>query len=312
MMKLSGSLFQKALIDGDYSPRFFAYYYKQWTGYRMSYHQHDSTEIMYLISGGCVVDVMSGEGREDSFRLKRGELIILDANIPHRLIVEEGTSCRMLNVEFGFSEYGGVAPSVGRLARQEEVVAELLQNPFTSLVLPDPEDIYYVLKSLVLELDQRRTGEGSLIDLLFSELLLRLARLRREQWHASQQPAQIYVRRSIEFMHQNYDQAIQVKDIAAAVSLHPGYLHRIFKEHTSRTLTDYLTMLRMEKSKMLLGQSDIPIVEIADYVGISSRQYFHLLFKKYAHCTPVEYRNSIERHKWNYGEQSGTNISEDI
>ncbi|GGF73458.1 hypothetical protein GCM10010912_18370 [Paenibacillus albidus] len=311
-MKLSGSLFQKALIDGDYSPRFFAYYYKQWTGYRMSYHQHDSTEIMYLISGGCVVDVMSGEGREDSFRLKRGELIILDANIPHRLIVEEGTSCRMLNVEFGFSEYGGVAPSVGRLARQEEVVAELLQNPFTSLVLPDPEDIYYVLKSLVLELDQRRTGEGSLIDLLFSELLLRLARLRREQWHASQQPAQIYVRRSIEFMHQNYDQAIQVKDIAAAVSLHPGYLHRIFKEHTSRTLTDYLTMLRMEKSKMLLGQSDIPIVEIADYVGISSRQYFHLLFKKYAHCTPVEYRNSIERHKWNYGEQSGTNISEDI
>ncbi|WP_189024326.1 AraC family transcriptional regulator [Paenibacillus albidus] len=309
---MSGSLFQKALIDGDYSPRFFAYYYKQWTGYRMSYHQHDSTEIMYLISGGCVVDVMSGEGREDSFRLKRGELIILDANIPHRLIVEEGTSCRMLNVEFGFSEYGGVAPSVGRLARQEEVVAELLQNPFTSLVLPDPEDIYYVLKSLVLELDQRRTGEGSLIDLLFSELLLRLARLRREQWHASQQPAQIYVRRSIEFMHQNYDQAIQVKDIAAAVSLHPGYLHRIFKEHTSRTLTDYLTMLRMEKSKMLLGQSDIPIVEIADYVGISSRQYFHLLFKKYAHCTPVEYRNSIERHKWNYGEQSGTNISEDI
>lgn len=298
---VSGSLFQQALIKGDYSPHFFAYYYKQWNNYHMSYHQHNSTEIMYLISGSCVVDVRSGTV-EEKYRLKRGELIILDANVPHRLIVEDGAPCRMLNVEFGFMEYTGVAPSVGKLAREESALAELLQIPFASLVLPDPEEIYYVLKSLVLELDQSGGNGGSMVDLLFCELLLRLSRLRQEQLHTSQQPSQLYVRRSIEFLHQNYDQNIQVKDIAAAVNLHPGYLHRIFKTHTGRTLSDYLNMLRMEKAKMLLGQSDIPIAEIADFVGVSSRQYFHLLFKKYADCTPVEYRNSIDRHSWSYGE----------
>ncbi|MNB95032.1 Bifunctional transcriptional activator/DNA repair enzyme AdaA [compost metagenome] len=82
------------------------------------------------------------------------------------------------------------------------------------------------------------------------------------------------------------------------MNVHPGYLHRIFKAQTGRTLTDYLNLLRMEKAKMLLGQSEIPVAEIADYVGISSRQYFHLLFKKYAGVTPVEYRNSIERYSW--------------
>ena len=35
----------------DYVPRFYAYYYKQWINYEMPYHQHDSTEIMYMISG---------------------------------------------------------------------------------------------------------------------------------------------------------------------------------------------------------------------------------------------------------------------
>lgn len=301
-LNLSGSLFQQALIERDYSPHFFAYYYKQWNNYSMSYHQHNSTEIMYLISGSCVVDVRSKAGEEERFRLKRGELIILDANVPHRLIVEDGTPCRMLNVEFGFMEYTGVAPSIGKLARKEAALAEWLQVPFSSLVMPDPEEIYHVLKGLVLELDQSGGKDGSMVDLLFCELLLRLSSLRQDQLHAIQQPSQLYVRRSIEFLHQNYDQSIQVKDIAAAVNLHPGYLHRIFKSHTGRTLSDYLNMLRMEKAKMLLGQSDIPIAEIADYVGISSRQYFHLLFKKYTDNTPVEYRNSIERHSWSYEE----------
>ncbi|XMB25893.1 AraC family transcriptional regulator [Paenibacillus sp. BR2-3] len=312
MSELSGSLFQQALIDGDFSPRFFAYYYKQWNNYRMPFHHHNSTEIMYLISGGCTVDVRQREGHTESFHLKRGELIVLDANIPHRLIVEEGVSCRMLNVEFGFTGYKGVAPSVGRLAREEQEVAGMLGTPFSSLVLPDPDEVYHVLKSLVLELDQRGAEGGSMTDLLFCEMLLRISRLRSEKVRSSLQLPEFYVRRSIDFLHQNYDQSIQVKDIASAVNLHPGYLHRIFKTHTGRTITDYLNVLRMEKSRMLLGQSDIPVAEIADYVGVSSRQYFHLLFKKYTGLTPVEYRNSIERHAWTYEEGDSGNLGEDI
>lgn len=306
--ELSGSLFQQELIDGDYSPRFFAYYYKQWNNYRMSFHVHNSTEIMYLISGNCMIEVKQKDGTTERFLLKRGELIILDANVPHRLIVEEGISCRMLNVEFGFMEYKGFAPSIRKLAREEEEVANLLHTPFTSLILLDPEEVYHVLKSLVLELDQRGSEAGSMSHLLFCELLLRISRLRSEELRSSLQPADFYVRRSIEFLHQNYDRSIQIKDIAASVNLHPGYLHRIFKAQTGRTMTDYLNELRMEKSRMLLGKSDIPIAEIADYVGVSSRQYFHLLFKKYTGQTPIEYRNSIERHSWIYEIGESNNI----
>lgn len=298
MPDMNGSLFQHGLLDGDYSPRFLAYYYKQWSNYTMAYHQHNSTEIMYLISGSCMIEVRDETGGDLRYRLKRGELILLDAGVAHRLIVEDGSSCRMLNVEFAFTEYSGVAPSVSRLAREEEALADLLASPFDSLVLADQEEVFHVLKALVLELDQRGRNGSSMVQLLFSELLLRLARLRRESLPASGQPTQSYVRRAVEFLHQNYDRSIQVKEIAHAVNVHPGYLHRIFRSHTGQTLTGYLNRLRMEKARMLLGQSEIPVAEIADYVGISSRQYFHLLFKKYAGCTPVEYRNSIERNSW--------------
>jgi AraC-like DNA-binding protein len=138
------------------------------------------------------------------------------------------------------------------------------------------------------------------------QLLVRIARLREEAERSNTQQTDMYIKRCIEFLHLNYDRDIVVKDMAAAVNLHPGYLHRIFKKHTGLTLTAYLTMLRMDKARMLLQQTDIPIQEIADYVGVASRQYFHMLFKKHTGKTPVEYRSAVERNVRNYAEEDGS------
>lgn len=339
----TGSLFREPLRTEDWGPQFFAYYYKQWDNYQMSYHTHNSTEIMYIISGICRVDVMMADGSSEQAVLKKGQFILLDAGVPHRLLVQDGVPCRMLNVEFGFTPAAPGQPSIRRLALEEEAVHTFLTHTAPYLVLPDPEEVYYTMKSLVLELDQRgmmerRKGEkqketdipaavnpgvippqertlhrearnlttpdqGTLVRTLFIQLLVRMARLRGEMERSTLDQTEVYVKRAVEFMYQNMDRSIQMKHIAAAVNLHPGYLHRLFRNYTQRTPTDYLTMLRMEKAKMLLQQTDIPISEISDYVGVGSRQYFHMLFKKYTGMTPVQFRGSIERTQWRYPEE---------
>ncbi|MNW64694.1 CFA/I fimbrial subunit D [compost metagenome] len=55
----------------------------------------------------------------------------------------------------------------------------------------------------------------------------------------------------------------------------------------------YLTRLRMDKAAMMLLHTDIPVADIADYVGIGSRQYFHAVFKTHMGQTPIQYRNSL-------------------
>ncbi|PCL92200.1 AraC family transcriptional regulator [Paenibacillus lautus] len=298
---MNGSLFQQMLEEGDYVPRFYAYYYKQWMNYEMPYHQHDSTEIMYMISGVCRIDVKAGD-TEKSVILKKGEFMVLDAGVPHRLIVDQAASCRMLNVEFGFMESEGKAPSLRHIVGEEEEVSFLLKRPFRYLVLADQEEVYPVLKSLVLELDQRGTDGRMMTHALFIQLLVCIARLYEERERSDMQQSDFYIKRSVDYLHQNYDRQIQVKDVATEVNLHPGYLHRVFRRGTGRTITEYLTTIRMEKAKMLLEQTDIPIHEISDYVGVGSRQYFHMLFKKYTGSTPVEYRLRKDRNAWNYGE----------
>ncbi len=298
-----GSLFQRQLLSGNFIPRFYAYYYKQWADYTMPFHHHDSTEIMYMISGTCRIEVKDGN-EEKGIKLRKGEFIILDAKVPHRLIVDKSASCRMLNVEFGFAERESSSPSLRHIADEEAAVYSLIGQTFPFVVLADREEVYPVLKSLVLELDQRGTEGTLMTHLMFIQLLVCIARLYKERESSDVPSSEFYIKRCVDFLHHNYDRNIQVKDVAAEVNLHPGYLHRVFKKGTGRTITDYLTMIRMEKAKLLLEQTDIPIHEISDYVGVSSRQYFHLLFKKYTGSTPVEYRHSKDRNSWKQGEVS--------
>ncbi|MFC5450325.1 AraC family transcriptional regulator [Paenibacillus aestuarii] len=297
---MNSRLFPLDLLERDLHPHVVAYYFKQWNGFQMPFHRHDAAEIMYAMTGSCIVEIREGTAQPECVSLKKGEFIMLDANVPHRLLVDEATPCRMLNLEFRFRDSTGVLPSIRQLAGAETVLADLLQVAASYLVLRDPDEVYHLMKSLVLELDKSAVRSETMVQLLMAQLLIRIARLRTEAPSGGLPQSEHYVWMSKAYMHQNYDRDIQVKDIASAVSLHPGYLQRIFKLHTGRTLTAYLTNIRMEKAKMLLHETDIPITEICDFIGVGSRQYFHLLFKGYTDQTPLEYRKSMHAQRWDY------------
>jgi AraC family transcriptional regulator, melibiose operon regulatory protein len=297
-------LFQPAIMERDFHPHVVAFYFKQWNGFDMPFHRHDAIEIMYTIHGCCEVEIQNHQALHETVSLKKGEFIILDANVPHRLLVDEANPCRMLNVEFRFAEGRGGFPSIQQLASQEQALSSLLKVQFPYLVLRDPDEVYHIMKSLVLELDNMPGKSETMVQLLIAQLLIRIARLYEESVSSGLPQSEWYVKQSIDFLHQNYDRDIQVKDVASAVNLHPGYLQRIFKTHTRQTLMAYLTVIRMEKAKMLLLETDVPIAEICDYVGVGSRQYFHMLFKAHTNLTPLEYRKSMDTSKWDYPEGS--------
>jgi len=294
---LTISLFPAEWLEGQYQPRVHAYYFKEWNRFEMDYHRHPSTEIMYVISGTCRVELAeTTSDKPVSIFMKKGEFVVLNADAPHRLIVAD--KCRMLNIEFHRVDWAGPVPSFKRLSVEEKALRGLLAEQEPYAVLRDPEDVYHTLRSLVLELDRNGSSDGAMIQLLLSQLIIRIGRLRSESLGGESLPAEQYVRQAIEYLHQNYDREIQVKDIAAAVSLHPGYLQRIFKAQAGRTPVEYLTDLRMKKARMLLRQTDIPVSDIPEYVGVGSRPYFHALFKKYTGLTPVEFRGLRDTHRW--------------
>ena len=54
----------------------------------------------------------------------------------------------------------------------------------------------------------------------------------------------------------------------------------------------YLTMRRLEMSKLMLVENDeLSVTEIAYSCGFTTGQYYSTVFKKHEKCTPLEYRN---------------------
>ncbi|WP_315970566.1 AraC family transcriptional regulator [Paenibacillus sp. PAMC21692] len=295
----SFGLFKREWMNSELHPLVYAYYYKQWADYSMDYHTHDSIEIMYVITGECRIETDSAPAySSSSHTLRRSDFIVLDANVPHRLIVDDRGPCRMLNIEFTMQEKATGLPSLRTLANEDPLLAELTEEKSPVLVLRDNDELYPLLKSLVLELDAGERRREMRTGLLFAQLFVTLAHIRKESLKVEENPIHHYVKAAVHYIHHNYDRDIQVKDIAASVNLHPGYLHRIFREGTGETVTAYLNEVRMAKAKMLLGQTDIPVADICDYVGVGSRPYFHAMFKKHTGMTPIAYRNSLQTQKY--------------
>ena len=291
----NNSLYNKELQSGRFYPDFKAYYFKEWDGFNMSFHAHNAVEIMYVITGSCLVDA-----EDTSVSMKKGELILLDANVRHRLQVEKGAPCRMLNIEFAFCPLDSYLPSFSELVCGSRSLKQLLASALPYFVLRDSDEIYVTMKSLIMELDRDDTMESQLVQLLFDQLLIRLSRLYCEETSKNSGPSVIHVKKAVQYMHQHYDSDIQIKDIASAAKVHPGYLHRIFKSNKGCTISEYLLRIRMEKAKTLLSNTDIQISDIPGYIGINSRQYFAFIFKKYSGLSATSYRNSSQRQVYKY------------
>lgn len=90
--------------------------------------------------------------------------------------------------------------------------------------------------------------------------------------------------------HQYPNPSLSLEEVAEKFNITYTYLSKFFKENTMYNFVDYLNRLRVEKSKELLTNSELPIGEIASKVGYLSANTYIRIFKKYSSITPGQLR----------------------
>jgi AraC-like DNA-binding protein len=106
------------------------------------------------------------------------------------------------------------------------------------------------------------------------------------------------IKRAKEYVANHLSDPIGLGKIARALNVSTFHFCRVFKQATGLTFTAYLNRVRIEKAKILLGNNDLRVSEIAYDVGFQTLTHFNRTFRKTVGCSPTEFRTrSVDLHK---------------
>lgn len=105
------------------------------------------------------------------------------------------------------------------------------------------------------------------------------------------------IRLAKEYIVNNFNKNITLKDVADEVFLSQNYLSELFKKETGEGFYDFISKYRIRKAKEILITTNLKIYEVAEKVGYNDSITFGRAFKKITGVTPNSFRNKGDKTK---------------
>ena len=249
-------------------------------------HWHDDIEFLMIQSGQMQYNV---NGK--ILTLEQGQGIFVNSRQMHYGFSESHRDCEffcilihpMLLCTLPAYEKNFVLP----LIRNNEVPFFIFDPGISwqAQILKQMADIYVHRKSKTAPL--RILSSFSLI---WALLLEHLPSASRTEDHTNTDLTTI--RNMTGFIQQNYASRISLKEIAAAGSVGISKCCKLFSRYFSQSPNLYLNQYRLNKSALLLRETDMTITEIALSTGFGSASYYAGSFRKWAGMSPGEFRKA--------------------
>lgn len=99
----------------------------------------------------------------------------------------------------------------------------------------------------------------------------------------------------INYIHDNLDAKLSLADLAEIVEMSTFHFARTFKTYLHMAPANYIMKCKIEKSKVLLIETELTILQIALEIGFDNQSYFSQVFKKNTGSTP-EYFRKVSLH----------------
>ena len=101
------------------------------------------------------------------------------------------------------------------------------------------------------------------------------------------------LRRVVEFMHANMGKQVGLKDLADCAGLSLSHFSFQFRASTNQSPHQYMLRLRIERSKELLADSRLSVLDVGLEVGFRNQQHFATVFRNSVGVPPSVYRTQL-------------------
>lgn len=249
-------------------------------------HAHEEIQINYLKKGTVIFEV-----EDDTILLQAGQAMFLNADVMHKVLEKDQAEFEMIGLN--------IAPKA-LFAAMKDGKKSTFGNSVPNYIVLRPEK--YMEKVIIDQtLTLYKVGEekepgfetamlGKLY-ILFGQGMEFLHKSSFEsKWENRQSEA---MHRMLAYIHENYNQNVNIQDVAAAGYVSRSQCYMIFRRFMDKTPIEYLNNYKISKSMELMKDSSLNLTEISSMCGFSSPSYFSETFVKIMQCTPSKYRKSI-------------------
>ncbi|MEN3185657.1 MAG: AraC family transcriptional regulator [Atribacterota bacterium] len=246
-------------------------------GWQMHPHRHTQCELSLVKSGGCTIQA---GGR--NFRFHKNEAMFIPSGVLHDFYAEppEGVEfvvAQFLPFDHDFLRHLVNTPPIGRFSLSQLSVSVFLEfcHKLQREIASNPP---------FAEIQCRAIVEEMIVFLLRGKTAFSSSPLSPEQ-------KQI-IESALRFMHEHSHNLTHVKEVARIYGLSPQYFRRLFKHYVGVSPKQYLTTLKIQRSKCLLLHHEHSVTEVAMGLGFGSTQQFSKVFRKITGLSPSTWRKS--------------------
>lgn len=262
--------------------------------------------IYFIISGE--MNLMEDKTRYD---LKPNDFLILDPAKEHYGL--NTTTCEFIYLHFYHTGMENLVSEDSQLKEYllderlsslkfSEKSLELPQINFRDIILPK----YYSFKNFtrimsmmdsLTELTKSQNNRLDYHDLNIGckllELLITVSREYTSEllYHNTDATSRSFriVHDMLAYFNSSYHTTITGLSLEERFQCNFDHINRVFKSITGKTIFAYLSELRIEKAKQLLGNRIFSISDIAEKTGFNDSYYFSKVFKKHTGMSPSAY-----------------------
>ena len=242
-----------------------------------SHHYHSLCEIYYMASGECTYFI-----NDDSYKISKGDVIFIPEGVVHKTYYDNHEHKRLL------------------IECSTDYIPENAREALSSAIhIKNDSEITSTVHTVLLQLESeyKNHEEYNLdaIDCLLKFLFYTLARAKNAIDHEAKKTS---IQKIAAFIKQNYNTPISLSDVAAKNFISPEHLSRSFKAEMGRGFSEYLSSIRLsEAQKLLEGEAELSISEIAYKCGFNDSNYFSDKFKKHYGISPIQYKKQQKANK---------------
>ncbi len=98
------------------------------------------------------------------------------------------------------------------------------------------------------------------------------------------------------FLSTNYQRKIELDTVAEIANLHPSAFCRFFKEKTGKSLSEFISDMRISYACRLIIEGKMSVSQVGFESGFNNISNFNRTFKKHTGFTPTNYFQEFHKH----------------